>query len=137
MASNILTYISDNIDESYTMIAGCVGAGMAVEFRTWCNLYHTLPEIEGIFDGKETAVPESTDVMYMLVNGMGFIAHKHKNDMQKMANSIRYAQKLPPDFSMILLKGYMALEEGYTKKLVQIPEYSAWLSKIGKYLNHD
>jgi hypothetical protein len=64
-------------------------------------------------------------------------ARKYANDMQKIANSIRYAQRMPPDFATILLKDLMALEEGYTHKLIMVPEFSAWLAKNGKYFNHD
>ena len=53
----------------------------------------------------------------------------------KIANSIRYADRLPPDFSVMLLKDYMAIEKGYKEKLLKIPEFSRWLVSKGRLLN--
>ena len=62
-------------------------------------------------------------------------AREHKKEMEKIANSIRYADKLPPDFSVMLLKDYMAIEKGYKEKLLKIPEFSRWLASKGRLLN--
>ena len=136
MVSNILNFVSDDINRSYTLIAGCIGIGVAVEFRTWCAIYNKLPDIREIFDGKCTQVPQQTDVMYAVVSSMVSYAAKHKNELDKIANSIQYAQKLPPDFTTILLKDYLVLEPDYRHKLMTIPAFSAWLSQNGRYFNH-
>ena len=136
MVSNILNYVSDDIKKSYTLIAGCIGVGAAIEFRTWCNIYDKLPDIKEIFDGKCTQVPQQTDVMYAVISSMVSYAAKHKDELDKIANSILYAQKLPPDFATILLKDYMVLEPDYQNKLLTIPAFSSWLSKNGRYFNH-
>ena len=120
MVSNILNFVSDDVNNSYSLIAGCVGIGVAVEFRTWCSVYDKLPNIEEIFEGKATKVPQSTDVMYAVISSMVSYAKKHSSDMRKIANSIAYAGKFPPDFATILLKDYMAIEDGYKQKLLTI-----------------
>lgn len=61
MVSNILNYVCDDIDQVYEMIAGLVGAGVAIEFRGWEKVYHQLPSIEDIFDGKNLSLPKNTD----------------------------------------------------------------------------
>jgi hypothetical protein len=136
MVSNILKFVADDIDKSYTLIAGCLGIGMAVEFRTWCAIYKDLPDIEEIFAGKCTQVPQQTDAIYAVVASMTSYAAKHKEDLQKIAHSIQYAQKLPPDFATILLKDYLVLEADYQQKLMSIPEFAKWLAKNGRYFNH-
>ena len=136
MASNILNIVSDNADESYSLIAGCVGVGAAVEFRSWCEVYNNLPDMKDIFDGKYTQIPQQTDVMYAVITGMAAYAAKHSDELDRIANSIRYAQKLPPDFSTILMKDYMVLQPDYRNKLMMIPEFRAWVSKNGRYFNH-
>ena len=40
-----------------------------------------------------------------------------------------------PDFSVMMLKDYMYLEEGYKEKLLRIPEFARWLSTKGRFLN--
>ena len=80
-------------------------------------------------------VPNSTDALYALVSAMTVYASDHKDDMQRIANSIAYAEKLPADFSAVLLKDYMYIEDGYKAKLMQIPEFAKWLQTKGRLLN--
>ena len=135
MVSNILNAVSDNVDEVYPLISGLIGTGTAVEFRTWCKVYNQLPNIEDIFLGKNVSVPKSTDVLYALVYAMIGYARNHKNDLKQIGNSIAFSEKLPPDFSVILLKDYMSIEKGYREKLLRIPEFSRWMSTKGRLLN--
>ncbi len=135
MVSNLLNGISDDIDKMYPMIAGVVGTGVAVEFRTWNHIYKTLPSIEDIFDGKEPKAPTNTDAMYALTSSMTAYAREHKTEMDRIANSIRYARKLPPDFSAVLLKDYLYIEKDYKKLLLGIPEFSKWLAEKGSLMN--
>lgn len=136
MVSNILQHVSSDVDRSYALVAGCIGIGAAVEFRSWCKIYDDLPDVEEIFAGSCTRVPQKTDVMYALISIMVVYAAKHREDMTKMANSVRYAQKLPPDFVTVLFKDYLVLAPNYREKLLSIPEFSAWLQKNGRYFDH-
>ena len=135
MVSNLLNTVDDNIEEMYPMVAGLVGTGTAIEFRTWCKVYKNLPSIDDIFDGKMPAVPNTTDALYALISSMTIYASMHKEDMQKITNSIAYAEKLPADFSAVLLRDYMYIEDGYKSKLMQIPEFARWLQTKGRLLN--
>ncbi len=135
MVSNILNGINDDINKVYPLIAGLVGAGVAMEFRTWTRVYEDLPNIEDIFDGKSPNVPKNTDALYALVSSMVSYASEHKEDMNRIANSIRYAYKMPADFSVVLLRDYMYIEKDYKLKLMNIPEFSRWLSERGRLLN--
>ena len=135
MVSNLLNTVSDDVDRMYNLIAGLVGCGVAVEFRTWASVYDQLPDIMDIFAGRRPKLPHSTDAMYALVSSMVTYAREHKDDMAKIANSIEYAIMLPPDFSTILLKDYMDIEKGYKEKLMQIPEFVKWVRTKGRFLN--
>lgn len=135
MVSNILNGISDNIDDMYSLIAGIVGSGVAVEFRTWAKVYKDLPSIEEIFDGKMPSMPKNTDAMYALTASMSCYARTHKNELSRIANSIRYADKMPPDFSAVLLKDYMHIEKDFKQTLLTIPEISKWLQTKGGLMN--
>ena len=135
MVSNLMNGISDDVNQMYPMIAGVIGTGVAIEFRTWEKVYDSLPSIEDIFDGKNPALPKNTDAMYALSSSMTIYARNHKEEMNRIANSIRYAMRMPPDFSVVVLKDYMYLEKGYKEKLLRIPEFSRWLSDKGCLLN--
>jgi hypothetical protein len=135
MVSNLLHAVSDNIETMYSMIAGLVGTGVAVEFRMWEKVYKELPKIEDIFDGRNPPLPKNTDSMYALTASMTAYAREHKTDMRRIANSIAYATRMPPDFATILMRDYMYIEKGYKEKLMRISEFSEWLRKKGSLLN--
>ena len=135
MVSNILNQVDNDIDKMYSLIAGIIGTGTAIEFRTWAKVYKELPDVKDIFDGKTPSLPKSTDALYALCTSMTAYAREHLNDLGLIANSIRYADKMPPDFSAMLLKDYMCLEPDYRLKLMKIPEFSAWLSSKGRLIN--
>lgn len=135
MVSNILNNVSSDINEIFPLIAGLIGTGAAIEFRSWANVLSKLPSVENIFAGKNEPVPGNTDVLYALVSSMVCYARDHKDDLAAIANSIRYADRMPPDFAVVLLKDYMYLEPGYRSKLMKIPEFSRWMEKKGRLLN--
>lgn len=135
MVSNILNNIDGDIESAYPLIAGLVGTGVAVEFRTWAKVYKDLPEIEDIFDGKMPNVPTGTDALYALASSMTAYAKAHREDMKRIANSIAYADRMPPDFATVLIKDYMYIEENYKQKLMNVPEFTRWLSTKGKLIN--
>lgn len=135
MVSNLLNGISDDIDYMYSLVSGIVGSGVAVEFRTWARVYKDLPSIEEIFDGKMPQVPQNTDAMYALTASMTCYARDHKDDIGRIANSIRFADKMPPDFGAVLLKDYMYIEKDFKQILMSIPEFSKWLQTKGSLMN--
>jgi len=73
--------------------------------------------------------------MYALTAAMTVYAREHKNDLRRIANSIIYANRMPPDFSTVLLKDYMYIEKDYKEKLLSIPEFAKWLQTKGSLLN--
>ena len=136
MVSNLLNTVSDDVDKMYNMIAGLIGCGAAVEFRSWAMVYDQLPKISDVFDGKKPKLPDSTDAIYAMISSMVVYAKEHKNDMTKIANSIEYAStKMPPDFSTVLMKDYMYIDKDYKEKLIKIPEFAKWLRTKGRMIN--
>lgn len=135
MVSNILNNIDDSISKMYPLIAGLVGTGVASEFKTWERVYKDLPDLDDIFNGKMPPLPQNTDALYALISSMTLYAKEHKDDMNKISNSIRYANLMPADFSVVLMKDYMYIDENYKIKLMSIPEFSTWISKRGSLLN--
>ena len=135
MVSNILNFVSDDVDKMLQLISGVVGSGIAVEFRTWTRVYDDLPDLQEIFDGKNPKLPTSTDAMYALTAAMTAYARAHKDEISRIANSISYADRMPPDFSAMLMKDYMYIEKDYREKLLQIPAFSRWLSAKGRLIN--
>ena len=94
-----------------------------------------LTRLGEIFDGKQPKLPTGTDAMYALAAAMTAYARNHRDETDRIANSIQYADRMPPDFSAMLLKDYMYIEPGYRERLMRIPEFSRWLSTKGRLLN--
>ena len=135
MVSNILNFVSEDVGAVLPLVSGVVGYGVGVEFHTWCQVYDDLPSIEDIFAGKNPKMPTGTDAMYALTAAMTAYARAHKEDLHRIANSIAYADRMPPDFSAMLMKDYMAIEKDYRAKLLQIPAFARWLSSKGRLIN--
>ena len=135
MVSNVLNYICPDVQSAFPFIAGLIGTGMASEFQTWEKVWGNLPLVEEIFEGKYYPIPKDTDALYALISSMVSYAREHKDDERKIANSIRYANELPADFSAVLLKDYMHLDKEYKAKLMKMPDFLKWLQDKGKYLN--
>jgi len=128
MVSNILNGVSDDINTIYQFVSALVGTGISFEFRNWCSIYEELPDIEEIFAGKEAYIPENTDVICAMICAMTAYASKHRDNMEKIANSIKYMQALPAEFFTLLMRDYMSIEPGYKHKLRVIPEFDEWIS---------
>ena len=135
MVSNVLNHVNGSIKETFPLIAGLIGNGVAAELLQWEKVYAQLPSIPDIFAGKSCKVPTSPDALYALCASMVSYAKAHKDVMKQITNSIRYADRMPPDFSVLLMKDYMSLEKGYKHKLAKIPEFNKWVSKKGVLLN--
>lgn len=135
MVSNILNHVNGEIDKVFSLIAGLVGIGQAAELRTWSKVYKELPSIGDIFDGKAVDTPKNPDSLYALTSAMTSFASTHRDDMSKIRNSIVYANQLPPDFSVVLMKDYLNIEKDYARKLMAIPEFARWMQTKGSFLN--
>lgn len=135
MVSNLMNNLDADIDEIMPLVSGIVGTGAALEFKTWANVYNNLPDLEKIFDGKEKNVPKEPDVLYALISAMVKYAYDHRTDLKRIGNSILYADKMPPDFSTVLMRDYMNIEPDYVKELMAIPEFEKWLRTKGALLN--
>ena len=133
--SRILNGIDEDIDNMYALIAGIVGTGAAVEFRTWTRVCQDLPSNEDIFDGKMPALPTNTDALYALTASMVAYAKSHKDEMDRIANSIRYADTMPPDFGALLMRDYLYIDKDYKKRLMRMPEFTKWLQRKGSLMN--
>ncbi|MCR5020854.1 MoxR family ATPase, partial [Ruminococcus sp.] len=135
MVSNILNQVNSSVADVFNLIAGLVGVGMATEFSTWCDVYKDMPDVVDIFEGKGAVIPKKTDELYALTAAMSAYASKHRDELDKIENSLVFAEKLPPDFSVVLLKNYMCIEKRYREKLMRCPTFLKWVSKKGSLLN--
>lgn len=135
MVSNILNYVDENVENVRMLIAGLVGTEIMQEFMTWLSVYRDLPSVEDIFAGKASIVPKGHDKLYALISAMVSYAKKNKDNLNQIGNSITYAMRFPPDFSVVLIKDYLSIAPEYRKTLMKVPEFVRYMDKNGSLLN--
>ncbi|MCR5608338.1 MAG: MoxR family ATPase [Lachnospiraceae bacterium] len=110
MVSNILNFVSDNMDEVFPMIVGCVGEKTGDLFKTWTEVYKGIPSVEDIFLSGKGDVPAEKELRIALKSAMVRYAKKCKNK-ELIDNSIKYSCKLPWSFRKQLLQDYIKITE--------------------------
>ena len=136
-ASQAVTLGGGDIEDPdvFIDVSSLIGAGTAAEYRTWCRVYGNLPDIREIFAGRMPKVPKKNDELYALISAMSRYAYEHRDDLEAIANSIAYANKLPPDFAAVLIRDYISFEDDYKLRLLKMPEFEQWLRTRGAMLN--
>ncbi len=135
MVSNLLNHVDEEPARIQALIAGLIGAGQAMEFRTWCSVFDQLPDIKSVFGGTATEIPKKTDAMYALVSSMTAYASEHRSDPVAIGNSITYAKRLPADFTALLIQNYKNFGKEYESFLRSLPEYTDYASRRGAMRN--
>ncbi len=135
MVSNILNNITEDIETAFPLISGLVGFSTASLFKSWCN-NNSIPKIKDIFDGVETNVPQSQDILYVVMFGMVEYAKTCKYDIERIGNSLEYAKNFPADYIAYLLKGYEDKDPQHKKDfLMRLPQYVKLAEKCGAIRN--
>ncbi len=135
MVSNILNNVSDDLERVGSLVAGLIGNGTYIEFKSWSRLFAELPDMEDIFSGKTRVVPKETDQLYAVVASMIAYAREHSGDLTAIGNSIRYASYMPADFARMLIQGYETVKPRYNEILAGIPEYHDFARRGGVKMN--
>lgn len=110
LVSNILNFVSSDIDEVYPMIIGCIGHAAAASFKVWTELYKALPSVEEICESKEVAVPKSPELRIALRSDMVAYARKHP-ERSVVDALISVACRLPWSFRGKLLHDFCQISE--------------------------
>lgn len=132
MVSQIISGIDMEI--ALPLVSGCIGSGEALEFMAWAAVADQLPAVMDIFSGKKCKLPSKPDALYALVSSMASHAATHRNDLVGLGHSLVFAQRMPPEFSTLLLHDYFAIDENMRKKILKLPEFGRLQQTVGKYL---
>ena len=82
------------------MIAGAAGEGFATEFKAFLNIYRSLPNPDLIIMSPDKVdVPEDPSTLYALSGALA-----KKAGSQNFANIIKYANRMPAEFSVLTVK---------------------------------
>lgn len=107
MVSNILTHISDDINEVFPLISGCIGSTAAYSFKAWAEIFAKTPNVKDIFEGKPVKCPARPEIMFALISNMVLYATAHPVQ-KKLDNSIAFAEEhLTREFRSKLFGDYL------------------------------
>jgi len=105
-------------DTEYEMISGAAGEGLAVELLGFLKVYRDLPDIEKLIaDPMGADVPDEPSTLFAVCGALSASANK-----KNMGNIIKFTNRLPAEFQVLLLKD--AIKRN--KSLTNTKEFSAW-----------
>jgi hypothetical protein len=100
------------------LIAGVVGEGAASEFCGFLRIFRDLPDPKTILAAPETAeVPEDPATLYAVCELMS-----SKTDMENLPKVMTYAKRLPPEFSVLLVRDAARANSD----IVGTPAFNEW-----------
>lgn len=112
---------ADNGNMDYELAAGTVGEGYAAEFTGFLKIYQSLPDPDAILMAPSKAdVPEDPATLYAIC---GAIAQKASPD--NMDRVVEYANRLPAEFSVLLIRDAVELDD----RIVNTRAFVEWTSK--------
>lgn len=116
-ASNIFSARPDP-EIAYGLFAGTVGEGAAAELLGFMRVFRDLPEPEAVLNAPDTHdIPEDPATLYALCEVLA-----GKASARNMENIVRFAMRLPPEFSVLLIRDAVKNDE----KLVDTPAFNKW-----------
>jgi len=112
---------ADNGNIDFDLAKGTVGEGYAAEFIGFLKIYKSLPDPNLVLMAPNKAVvPDDPATLYAIC---GAVAQKASE--QNMKNVVTYANRLPDEFSVLLIRDCVNRDE----KLVNTRAFIEWTSK--------
>ncbi len=127
--SDILNTIdTDDIDDVYSLIAGCIGNGTAVEFVQYCKIYKDLPSIEDIIMGRHVTYPNSPDVLYAIISALTSHISKNADELgfDDIENVCAFCNDLQPDYATCVYRTLSAIGT-VQSKLSKSYSFKTWI----------
>lgn len=133
--SRLLKTTEKSPAEVHGLISGCVGVSNAVEFESWCKVYHKLPQAADILAGKYTAAVNEPDVVYALISSLLTCIASRRDTIRvrELENVCAYVSQFPADFSAMFFRGMLAVK-GMNLKLAKVSSFTAWMKKNRRFL---
>ena len=112
-------------------LQACVGPAAGVEIHAFVNSLHQMPDLDGIIEGTEMAVPKEIDLQYAVAAALVGRAIRAKDGPEAnriIGNILRYAQSFPQREMGVMLVSDMHRAIG--EPLFQVPEFADWAKAI-------
>lgn len=130
MVSNILNFVSSNINEVLPLIIGCIGDDAAYDLKAWYEIYGEIPDVKGIFDGTTNDIPRRPETLFVLCSNIVDYAKKHTSK-EEIKNAVNYSAKLPVEFRNRIFEDLLR-NKSLRYQLSNIYAYDDWFARSGK-----
>jgi hypothetical protein len=105
-------------DTLYETITGAAGEAFAAEFLGYLRVYEHLPDPETVLaEPLDAPVPDDPAVMYALCIALSF-----RVDAGNIENFATYAERVPPEFAILMMKDALARHE----ELAETEAFKDW-----------
>lgn len=125
MCSNVLKKIN-NTEVAFPLIAAAVGIGAANEFVAYTKVYHSLPDVNGIFEGKPVKYPVEMDVAYALSSSI--VNRANKATKKQISNLLTWLNNWRTDYAILTIKD-CAKNPKLAVMFSQLDEWTEWCTK--------
>ena len=123
--SRILSSRPDK-DLEFELISGTVGEGAAAEFSGFARVFRNLPDPDMLLISPETSeVPEDPATLYAVCEALAGKASK-----QNMSQVVTYANRLPPEYSVLLVRDAVKADN----EVVNTDAFNEWAAAYSDVL---
>lgn len=106
------------------VVSGCIGDGPAAEFLAFVKLYRDLPDMDEVLKAPDTYdMPNEPSVLYAVCGSL--IEKLRQNPNLDPTPAIKYASRMPPEFTTLAMKDFMAVRPA----VINNPAAKAWFQK--------
>jgi len=99
---------------------GAAGEGLAAELVGFLKMYRELPDLDEIIKNPEKAkVPTEPNIVYAICAGIA-----RKATSENMENIVKYAGRIPPEFSVLLVRDSV----NFNEEVVETEAFINWAS---------
>ena len=119
-------------------LQACVGPAAGIELKAFIDSMDQLPDIDGIVDGKEAAVPTGIDLQYGVAAALvrrAVLARDTLEANRVLGNILRYARRFPQREMGVML--VTDLHRTVGKPLFGVPEFTEWANSITDLMLYD
>lgn len=119
-------------------LQACVGPSAGIELKAFIDSMDQLPDIDGIVQGKEAAVPTGIDLQYGVAAALVRRAVMARDTLELnriLGNILRYARRFPQREMGVML--VTDLHRSVGKPLFSVPEFTEWANSITDLMLYD
>jgi hypothetical protein len=116
------------------MIAGTVGEGVAVEFKSFAKVHGNLPNIDDLLNGKKVEIPtDKPDIVCALSSALVSRASNCTDEQLKNMIEFITGDSMSKEFSVLTMKDLLRLKE-VQEKVLMLPSWIKWAQKHKSFI---